>query len=67
MSNLSFFGQIFFENIWGDNFILSRDNIHKNPKITQVIFVGNLGNCLAKPIFETLLNYYLKLSVALGP
>jgi hypothetical protein len=38
------------------------DNIDKNQKITQLIFVGGLGSCLGKTIFETLLNDYLKLS-----
>jgi hypothetical protein len=58
LSNVPFWGQTFSEYMWGNNLILSLDEIQTNQKITQLIFVGGLGSCLGKSLSETWFSDY---------
>lgn len=69
VSNVPFLGRIFSEYIWGNNLILSLDNIKNNQNTGELIFVGGLGSCLGKTIFEVWFSGsdYFKQPVIAGP
>ena len=69
ISNIPFLGENLSNSIWGNNLILSFENIKDNQKITQLIFIGGLGSCLGKTIFETWFSDcdYFKLPAVAGP
>ena len=46
ISSIPFFGQILSDNIWGNNLILSLDNLQNNQNISQIIFIGGLSSFL---------------------
>lgn len=61
VSNVPFIGRILSENIWGgNNLLIPLDKIQINQNISQLIFVGGIGSCLGKTIFETWFNDYFK-------
>lgn len=69
ISNIPFLGVKFSKIIWGDNLILTLENIQNNQKIIQLIFMGGLGSCLGKTIFDVWFSNcdYFKLPAVAGP
>lgn len=66
VSNLPFFGQVLSDYLWGDNMILSLDNIKNNQSIIRLIFAGGIGSCLGKTVFETWFSDYFKVPATVG-
>ncbi|BFS50152.1 hypothetical protein MFIFM68171_m14 (mitochondrion) [Madurella fahalii] len=61
ISSIPFFGQIFSENIWGNNLILSLDMIRNNQNISQILFFCGLSTILAENLFDTyIIDFYSK-------
>ncbi len=61
ISSIPFFGQIFSENIWGNNLILSLDMIRNNQTISQILFFSGLSSILAENLFDTyIIDFYSK-------
>lgn len=69
ISNVPFWGQTFSEYIWGNNLMLSPDQIQTNQKVTQLIFVGGLGSSIGRSLSETLFSDYFnfKIPAVAGP
>ena len=53
ISNVPFFGLRLSEFFWGNDLILPVDKIQNHQNISQLIFVGGLGGCLGKSLFDS--------------
>lgn len=69
ISNIPFLGVKLSNLIWGENLILTLENIQNNQKIIQLIFMGGLGSCLGKTIFDVWFSNcdYFRLPAVAGP
>lgn len=69
ISNIPFLGVKLSKILWGENLILTLENIQNNQKIIQLIFMGGLGSCLGKTLFDVWFSNcdYFKLPAVTGP